>query len=70
MKVILDIQDSKVSLFLELIKSIDFVKGVTTIKDSENKEAKTRITEALEQIKQHQQGKLKLKSAKDLLDEL
>jgi hypothetical protein len=75
-QVTLDIQDSKLNFFLELIKNFDFVK----VKDEPTIDGKklTReqiefvngLREALNDVELHMQGKKKLKTIDQLLDEL
>ena len=68
MKVLLDIKDSKADFVLELLNNLSFVKAkpITKKKEKFLKEFK----EAIEEVKLAKAGKIKLKSAKDLLDEL
>lgn len=72
MKIILDIKDNKAAAFLNFIKSLDFIH----IHKQEDYEEPTK-QEILESIKQgmkevqlHQEGKIKLQSARDFLNEL
>ncbi len=69
MKILIDIQDKKAPFALEVLRSLSFVKHVkpmslATVQLWED------LREAAEQVKQHKQGKLKLKTAHDLLNEL
>lgn len=68
MKVLLDIKDSKADFVLELLDSLSFVKAkpLTGKKQQFLKELK----EAVEELRLAKAEKIKLKSAKDLLDEL
>lgn len=68
MKVLLDIQDNKVSFVMELLNSLTFVKA-KPITD-EKAELVSDIREAVEELKLIRQGKLEGISAKELLDEL
>lgn len=70
MKVILDIQDSRVPFFMELLESLDYVNILKEVKDKEKGKAIQDLIEAFNDVKLHQEGKKQLKSAKDLLDEL
>ncbi|MCB0428947.1 MAG: hypothetical protein H6585_11220 [Flavobacteriales bacterium] len=70
MKVILDIKDNRGAFFMELLKSLDYVKVVKEIKDKHKGQTIQDLAEALSDAELHEQGKKKLKSAKDLLDEL
>ncbi len=70
MKVILDIKESRVPFFMELIKSLDFVHVIKESSSKEKSEAIESLTEAFNDVKLYEQGKKELKSAKDLLNEL
>ena len=68
MKVLLDIKDSKAAFFMEVLKGFSFVKAqpLTETKAQFLKELK----EAVNEVNLHKQGKIKLKSAEQLFDEL
>ena len=68
MKVILDIQDNKASHLLEVLKGLSYV----TIKPISDEKALLMedLKEAAEQVRLHKQGKIKLKTAQELLNEL
>lgn len=68
MKVILDIKDEKAAFFMEVLKNFSFVKAkpLTPYKA----EVLEGLKEAVEQVKLAKEGKVKLKSARQLLDEL
>jgi hypothetical protein len=68
MKVLLDIKDSKADFVMELLHNLSFVrtKKLTAKKELFLKE----LEEAVEEVKLAKQGKIKLKSAKEFLDEL
>ncbi len=72
MKVLLDISDnSKAPFFMELIRSLNYVKVIKEVKDDSKMEQLLQDwTEAFNDIKLHQEGKKALKSARNLLDEL
>jgi hypothetical protein len=70
MKVILDIKDNRVPFFMELVKSLDFVQVVKEVKDDKKSKIVEDLMEAFQDIKLHEQGDKKLKSAQDLLNEL
>ena len=70
MKVILDIQDNRVPFFMELLKSLDYINILKEIKSKEKGKVLQDLAEAFNDVKLYEQGKKKLKSAKDLLDEL
>ena len=68
MKLILDIKDDKAAFIMELLSNFKFVKTkpITPYKA----EVLEGLKEAVEQVNLAKQGKIKLKSAKQLLDEL
>jgi hypothetical protein len=69
MKILLDIKDHKVDFVLELLNNLSAY--VTTTKVEENNSTITEdLKGALNEVKLHQQGKIKLKSAYDLLNEV
>lgn len=68
MKFILDIKDSKVSFFMELLKSFSFVKA-QPLSDEKALLIK-EIKEAVHYMNLVKAGKAKAKPAKKLLDEL
>jgi len=70
MKVLLDIQPDRVPFFMELIKSLDYIKILKEVRDTGKGQAIQELVDAFDDVKLHQQGKKKLKSAKDLLNEL
>jgi hypothetical protein len=71
MKVILDIQENnRIPFFMELIKSLGFVRVVKEIKDENRSRIINDLADAFNDVKLFEQGKKKLKPAKDLLNEL
>ncbi len=69
MKILIDIPDNQATFGLKVLKSLSFVKkakpmSVTTVDLWED------LKEAAEQVQLHKQGKLNLKTAEDLLNEL
>lgn len=70
MKVILDIKSNRVSFFMELIKSLDYVAVIKEVKDKRKSEFVNDLAEAFNDVEQYEAGKKKLKSAKKLLNEL
>lgn len=71
MKVILDIKEnSRAPFFMELVKSLDYIQVVKEIHDEKKSQFIADLVEAFDDVKQHEQGTKKLKSAKDLLNEL
>ena len=68
MKVLLDIKDEKADFVMELLDSLKFVKAkpLTPYKA----EVLEGLREAVEQVNLAKQGRVRLKSARQLLDEL
>jgi hypothetical protein len=70
MKVILDIKNNRMPFFMELVKSLDYISVVKEVKDESKSQFVADLAEAFNDVKLYEQGKKKLKSAKDLLNEL
>ena len=68
MKVLVDVKDSKASLFMELMHSFSYVKTKPII--DEKALLLEEIKEAVENVKLAKQGKLKAKPLSELLNEL
>ncbi len=68
MKVLLDIKDSKALYLLEVLKGLSYVK--TTPISNEKALLMEEIKEAVDNLKLEKAGKLKSRSAKELLNEL
>jgi len=68
MKLLLDIKDSKVDFIMELLSNFKFVKA-EPLTDSKT-QLKSEIKEAVENLKQVREGKMKAQSAEELLDDL
>lgn len=68
MRILLDVKDSKAAFVMELLESLPFVKAQKLT------EAKAEIMEdlkaSIEEVKLARAGKIKLQSAKEMLDEL
>ncbi|HET7117693.1 MAG TPA: hypothetical protein VFI29_14455 [Hanamia sp.] len=70
MKVILDIKEnSRVPFFMELVKSLDYVSVLKEVKDDRKGQFIADLADAFNDVKLYEQGKKKLKSAKELLNE-
>ena len=70
MKVLLDItQNSRIPFFMEMVKSLDYITVVKEVKDEAKSQLVADLADAFNDVKLFEQGKKKLKSAKDLLDE-
>jgi hypothetical protein len=67
-RVVIDVPDNKFSFFMELVENLGFKKVKKISK--EQKQFVDDLQHSLEQVKQHQEGKIKLQSARDFLDEL
>lgn len=68
MKVLLDIKDNKAAFFMEMLQNFSFVKA-TTLTESKA-EALKEFKEAVDEVKLAKEGKIKLPSARDFLNEL
>lgn len=70
MKVILDIKEnSRVPFFMELVKSLDYVSVLKEVKDDRKGQFIADLADAFNDVKLYEEGKKKLKSAKELLNE-
>lgn len=69
MKILVDIADSEAAFGLKVLKSLTFVKKTKPLSMSAI-ELWEDLNEAAKEIKLHKQGKAKLKTAQELLDEL
>ncbi len=69
-QVILNVPDNKFPFFMKLINHLDFVKMEREDTEPSKAEILQGITEGLEQAKQYRQGKIKLKSFDEFLNEL
>ncbi|MEN9523547.1 MAG: hypothetical protein RL065_1924 [Bacteroidota bacterium] len=70
MKVLLDIEQNHAPFFMELIRSLNYVDVLKEIKDKRKSDFIDGMKEAFDDVKLHEQGKKKLKSAKQVLNEL
>jgi len=69
MKLLLDINDSKATFFMEMLKHFSFVKAATPITDAKA-ELMQDIKEAVDELNLVKAGKLKARPAEDLINEL
>ncbi|HRZ98094.1 MAG TPA: hypothetical protein P5084_11095 [Paludibacter sp.] len=69
MKVLVDIPDNEITFGMKVLKSLSFVKKVKPISASTAK-LWDDLKEAAEEVRLHKQGKINLKTAQDLLNEL
>jgi hypothetical protein len=68
-QVVLNIKESKYRFFMELIKSLDFVK-VQENKENSKEEVVENLTQGFKELNRYKKGKLKTTPAKDFLNEL
>lgn len=68
MKVLVDVKDSKGEFILELLNNFSFARAKPI--SPANAQLLEEIKEAVENLNLAKQGKLKARSAKELLDEL
>ncbi len=69
-QVTLHIPDSSYSFFLELAKSLDFVKKIEPITEPTKKQILENVKTGLKEVELFKKGKLKTTTAKDFLNEL
>ena len=69
MKVLVDIQDKQASFGMEVLRSLSFVKKAKPLSKS-SVQLWADLKDAASEVRLHKQGKLKLKTAQQLLDEL
>jgi hypothetical protein len=69
MKIIIEIPDNQMSFAMKVLKSLAFVRKAKPISDSAV-ELWEDLKESAEQVRLHKQGKIQLKTAQQLLDEL
>ena len=69
MKVLIDIPDSEATFGMKVLKSLSFVKSAKPMTDAAVV-LWDDLKEAAEQVRLHKQGKIKLKTAQELLNEL
>ena len=67
-RVVIDIPDNKLTFFMELVNNLGF-KKVKKL-SLQQKEFVDDLQHSLEQVKQHREGKIKLQSAREFLNEL
>jgi glutaredoxin-related protein len=70
MKMILDIPEVKSNFFQELLNDFDYVNVIKTIKNRQKEQQIADLADAFNDVKLHEQGKKKLKTAKEFFDEL
>jgi len=69
MKVLIDIADNEATFGLQVLKSLSFVKKAKPMTDAVVG-LWEELQEAAEQVRLHKTGKIKLKTAEEILNEL
>ena len=69
MKVLVDIPDSEATFAMKVLKSLSFIKKAKPM-SAATADLWEDLKEAAEQVRLHKQGKIKLKTAQDVLNEL
>jgi hypothetical protein len=69
MKLIVEIADDKAELAIEVLKSLDLVKKAKPISNAAT-QLWEELSESAKEVTLHKEGKIKLKSAEDLIQEL
>jgi len=69
MKVLVDISDKQASFAIEVLRSLSFVKKVKPLSPG-TAELWEDLKEAAQQVRLHKEGKIKLKTVQELLNEL
>lgn len=69
MKIVIEIPDHQVSFAMKVLKSLTFIKKAKPISVAAA-DLWDELKDAADQVRLHKQGKLELKSARELFDEL
>lgn len=69
MKVLIEIADREAEFGIKVLKSLSFVKNARPM-SADSVELWEALNDAAEEVKLHKQGKLKLRTAEELLNEL
>ncbi|TAH00244.1 MAG: hypothetical protein EAZ15_09500 [Sphingobacteriales bacterium] len=69
MKILIEISDNELSFGMKVLNSLSFVKNAKPMSLA-SAMLWDNLKEAAEQVRLHKQGKIKLKTAQELLDEL
>lgn len=69
MKILVDIQDTEADFAIKVLNSLSFVKKAKPMSAS-SVDLMENLKDAAEQVRLHKQGKIKLKTAQELLSEL
>lgn len=71
MKLLLDITDnSRVPFFMELLNGLDYISVIKEVKDKQKSQIIADLAESFHDVKLYEQGKKKLKSAKEMVNGL
>ena len=70
MKILVDVKDSKADFLMELLSNISFVKKAEPVKKEKLSSLKDDLRAAFREVKLAEEGKIKLQSARDFLNEL
>lgn len=72
MELVIELPDNKVEFFVEMVKNLPFKATIKTPRSftTEEREWIDGLKEALNEVELHQQGKIKLKSLDQLINEL
>jgi len=68
MKILLDIKDTKATFIIELLNSFSYIKMETIT--PQNAQFLIELKGSIQEVRLAKQGKIKLQSAKDFLNEL
>lgn len=69
MKVIVEIPDKDAAFGMKVLKNLAFIKNARPM-SAAGAELLDELKEAAEEIRLHKQGKIKLKTAQEVMDEL
>jgi len=70
MKVVLDIKDKAHAIkFMDMVEKLDYIDVLMQIRDKKTSQFISDMVESFDNVRQYEQGKKQLKSAKDLLNE-
>lgn len=69
MKVLIEVPDNQLNFALEVLRNLAFVKKAKPM-SNENSRLWEDLKEASNEVQLHKQGKIKLKTAQNLLNEL
>lgn len=69
-EITLQVPNNKYKFFMELMKSLGFVKVAKADEGDSKEEIEANLRQGFREMKQIEEGKLKVTPAKDFLDEL